>query len=252
MMSTPKRVVLFGAQSEDLRTEFDQFRSLEIVAEGSACDYIVCYGGDGTLLTAELFWPGIPKVPVRNSRRGNRCIGHAPSEVIARLAADELITNEFMKLECALYHGGETEPVCYLTALNEFNFRNARINSAARFVITIDGEAFGGANHEILGDGCIISTPFGSTAYYRQITRGIFHTGIGLAFPHTVDTVNHVVIDDDSEIHIELTRGPALLAFDNSMSYFDLNEGDQLRIRQHSKPAQIVTWAVLRHPSDAF
>lgn len=251
-MDTPKRVVLFGVQSDDLRPECEKHPGIELVPEGAPCDYIICYGGDGTLLTAELFWPGVPKAPVRNSRRGNRCIGHAPAEVIARLAAGSLAANEFMKLECALFHSGETEPVCYLTALNEFNFRNARINSAARFVIRIDGESFGGDGHEILGDGCVVSTPFGSTAYFRQITRGVFYTGIGLAFPHTVDPVNHVVISEMSEIRIELTRGPALLAFDNSTHYFDLAEGDQLHIRRHTQPAQIVTWNTLHHPSDAF
>ena len=65
-------VILFGTKAEELRPLFEAQPSLDLVEDGA--DVIVCFGGDGTLLAAELKWPGVPKVPIRNSRRGIRCI----------------------------------------------------------------------------------------------------------------------------------------------------------------------------------
>ena len=41
---------------------------LEVVTENP--DLIMTYGGDGLLLGSEREWPGIPKLPLRNSRHG--------------------------------------------------------------------------------------------------------------------------------------------------------------------------------------
>lgn len=244
-----QRIVLFGAESGRLSAEVRRHPSLQLVEE--APDTVVCFGGDGTLLAAELQWPGIPKAPIRNSRRGVRCIPHPPHAVIERLAGGRLVPTQFLKLEGELFYGDGEESVCTLTAMNEFNVHMGHVNSAVRFKLWLnDGAYLDGM--EILGDGCVISTPFGSTAYFNQITRGLFHTGLGIAFKATNAHTDHMVVPDDVEVRMAITRGPAVLAFDNSPEYFDLVEGDELVVRKHEQTATILTWDPIRHPCDIF
>jgi NAD+ kinase len=239
---------LFGEQADMLRDELGA-DAIQFVEDDP--DVVICFGGDGTLLSAELAWPGVPKVPIRNSRRGIRCIPHPPGEVLECLAAGKLIPTRFMKLECAVRYKGSEEPVCWLTAMNEFNAHMGLINSAVRFKLWLNDGGYQNG-HEIIGDGFVVSTPFGSTAYYNQITRGVFHKGLGVAFKATADHTDHLVVPEDSTIRAVITRGPAVLAFDNAPEYFDLDEGDELTIRKHEQEAVILTLDPIQHPCDVF
>jgi len=243
------KVLLFGAKSGDVKDEIAKHPGLALVSADP--DAVVCYGGDGTLLTAEHEWPCVPKVPIRNSRRGNRCIAHPAAEVIERLAAGTLVRTEYLKIECALRRAGAAKPDSPLTAMNEFNLHMARINSAVRFRMWLDDEPYN-AGQEILGDGFVISTPFGSTAYFDHITRGFFHSGIGIAFKSTSEHTNHVIVSDNVVFRIVIARGPATLAYDNSTEYIDVAEGDEIVVRKHPRPAVIMTWERMKYPSDAF
>lgn len=243
------RVVLRGLESSSLRDDVRAHPNLEIVSE--APDVVVCYGGDGTLLAAEHEWPMVPKVPIKHSQRGIRCIAHPAPDVLRRLAEGTLVRTEYMKLDCVLRSERAESKDRTLIAMNEFSVHMARINSAVRFKLWFDDEPFD-ASREILGDGFVVSTPFGSTAYFKHITRGFFHSGIGIAFKSTTEHTNHVVVEEDTMIRILITRGPAILAFDNSNEYFDIVQGDELTIRRHAQPAVLLTWDEMKYPSDAF
>jgi len=243
------KVVLFGANSDDLKEEVVKYPDLVPVSADP--DTVICYGGDGTLLTAEHEWPCVPTVPIRNSRRGNRFIAHPAAEVIERLATDALVRTEYLKIECTLRRAGDVEPDTPLMAMNEFNLHMARINSAVRFRMWLDDEPYNDGQ-EILGDGFVISTPFGSTAYFNHITRGSFHSGIGIALKSTSEHTNHVIVSDNVVFRIAITRGPATLAYDNSTEFVEIEEGDEIVVRKHPRPAVIMTWERMKYPSDAF
>ena len=245
----PTRTAIFGRDVNEIREECGKYPEFCVVDEDP--DVVVCYGGDGTLLTAERQWPNIPKVPIRNSQRGNRCIGHPAPLVIERLAHGELIRTEYMKLFCSVSFSDPDKNTLAMQAMNEINVHMARINSAVRFRLWLDHESYG-SEPDIIGDGFLVSTPFGSTAYFNHITRGIFQTGLGIAFKATSEHTNHVVAPEDTVIRILITRGPALLGFDNSPTYTDLHEGDELTIRKHDAPAILLTCESVKYPSDAF
>ncbi len=243
------RVLLYGAHANDLREELQRQSALQLVQANP--DVIVCYGGDGTLLSAELAWPGVPKAPIRNSRRGNRCMGHPPGEILERLAQGGLHRSEYVKLQCA-FRASRPDPMPKpMLAMNEINVHMGRINTAVRFKLWIDGDPFENGL-EIIGDGFVVSTPFGSTAYFNQITRGVFHTGIGVAFKYTSEQINHLVLPDAAVIHAEITRGPAILAHDNAPEYVPLQAGDVLTVSKSPRPAIILTWTPMKYPSDQF
>lgn len=243
------KVLLFGAEADRLAPQVARFESLSVVTENP--EVVICYGGDGTLLAAERRYPGIPKAPIRNSRKGLRCIPHPPEKVIERLSSGTLHRNTYLKLACEVrFHDGrpsmKTSP-----AMNEVNVHVGRVNTSARFRLWFDDEPYENGL-EIIGDGFIVSTPFGSTAYFKQITRGVFHTGIGVALIHPNDHVNHVVLPETARIRALITRGPAILAEDNAEQFVNLSEGDEVFVQEHSPPATILTWGTTSHISDHY
>ena len=243
------KVQLFGADVAEIQPTVAKHAGIDIVEENP--DVVICYGGDGTLLSAELRWPGVPKVPIRNSARGHRLIDRPVDEVLTRLTDGSLHRCEYLKLECLLHRPHESQPEARISAMNEVNVHMGRINSAVRYKLWIDGAPFDEGD-EIIGDGFLVSTPFGSTAYWKQIARGVLYTGIGIAFKLTPAVVNHVVVSDDAQIEAEITRGPAVLAYDSAPEYYDLREGDRLLMRRDPQPATLLTWDEMKHPTDAF
>jgi len=243
------RLRLFGTHAGALEEEIRQHANLEIVEDDPGV--IVCYGGDGTLLAAELAYPGIPKVPILNSRRGHRCIPHPAAEIFQGLAAGRLVSNRYTKIQAGVMRGGKPLFPETLVALNEFNVHMGLINSAVRFQLWLNGDAYE-EGEEVLGDGFVVCTPFGSTAYFAQITRGIFTRGIGIAFKCTNAHVDHLVLPDDTEFRIRITRGPAVLAFDSADQYVSLEEEDELQVCRHPLGATILTCGPVKRLDEPF
>ena len=106
--------------------------------------------------------------------------------------------------------------------LNEFTIRNSLQTEAIRFDVTVNGNS-----DKYIGDGVVVATPHGSSAYYYSITRKTFDKGIGMAFnnPHTENAKN-TVLDKDSEIQIKITRGDAFISSDNDKEMDKISEGD--------------------------
>lgn len=243
------RLLLFGGQAHELQPLVAKYPNLEIVDADP--DIVACYGGDGTLLAAELEWPGVPKVPILNSRVGHRCIPHPPAQVVDALARRALVVNKYGKIRCAIHRAGIAEPERILTPLNEIILSKGRINSAVRYRIWINGDPYQDGR-EIIGDGLVICTPFGSTAYFSKITRGVFTRGIGVAFVATPDQINHLVIPGDSVVRVLITRGPAMLAYDCAQELITIEEQDELAVHKHPDGATILTCAPVRRLSEPF
>ncbi|MBI2422804.1 MAG: NAD(+)/NADH kinase [Candidatus Hydrogenedentes bacterium] len=243
------KVLLFGAEASTLEAEVRRYANLEIVPDSP--DVVMSYGGDGTLLAAEWHWPGIPKVPILNSRRGHRCIPSPPGQVIHALAEGHLLSNQYTKIQ-GVIHCADCGPVSKpLVALNEFGVHMGRINSAVRFKLWINGDAYEDGV-EILGDGFVVCTPFGSTAYYKHLTRGIFTQGIGIAFKSTSEHVDHLVLPEEVTMRVQITRGPAVLGYDSCGEFYTLEQGDDLEVRKHSESATILTCSPLKRLDEPF
>ena len=123
-----------------------------------------------------------------------------------------------------------------------------------RYQVLIDNELYA---NEIVGDSVGVATVHGSTAYYRSITQSIFRVGIGLAFSNSTEEINHLVLDEKSEVAIRVFRGPALLIADNSPEMIEVPEHDEVIIRQAEEKAIVFglrgfmcpECRVLRHPN---
>ncbi len=167
------RVALRGRNLADIRRFMAGF-PVEIVE--CEPELVVCYGGDGTLLGAEREFPGVPKLPLRDGRGNPQCPRHTEKKLLADFFSGRLPRLEVIKLEALTDRGGN------LHALNDIVISKEIISSAVRYRLWLDGRSYG---HQIVGDGLVIATPFGSTGYYRSITHGFFRLGVGLAFNNT-------------------------------------------------------------------
>ena len=175
-------------------------------------DLIICPGGDGTLVGAEREWPGVPKVALQRSEICRKCPRHGDDEILGAVARGECSRHEFLKVEA------ETK------------------------------DRRGPLTHEIVGDGMVVATPFGSSGYFRSITNSTFQIGLGLAFNNSTEPLDHLVLNSDAEVRVRITRGPALLASDNNPEHVHLDRGDEVVIRRHSQPATILMVETLTCP----
>lgn len=224
--SAMKRVLVMGSDLEGL---LEEFQGLEIVE--SDPDIVLTYGGDGLLLGSEHAFPGVPKLPLRHSRHGKKCEPHEIREAVGRLLEGNLRVTRHTKVRA------EVKGVT-LVGLNDIIIHNSVPTSSVRYRVWIDDKEFA---DEIVGDGVVVATPFGSTAYYRAITGSIFRLGLGLAFNNSTEPVDHLVLPDDTEIRVRITRGPALVAADNAAETVDLEKGDEVVITRDERQAVLLS-----------
>jgi len=191
-------------------------------------DFCICFGGDGTLLGSERDYPGLPKVPIR--QRPNDENAHREFKtILERVVEGKHNVTYLPKIKASA--NGES-----MLAINDVVLHNSRVVSAVRFEVEIEGlQPFG----EIVGDGLVAATPFGSSAYYRAITNSVIHVGIGLAFNNTTEPVNHLVLSEKTSIDIKINRGPAILVSDNNPRHIDLDDGDRATISVSDEHAEI-------------
>jgi NAD kinase len=86
----------------------------------------------------------------------------------------------------------------------------------------------------------VTATPFGSTGYFRSVTHTQFDAGIGLAFNNSTEAKEPLILDEPSEITVEVTRGPGQLAVDNAPEIYSVETGGRLTIRQSDAIARLV------------
>ncbi|OGE26831.1 hypothetical protein A3C26_02920 [Candidatus Daviesbacteria bacterium RIFCSPHIGHO2_02_FULL_39_12] len=225
------KVLLFGKNASSLEG-LVKSSGLEVVDHNP--DLIFSFGGDGTLLSAEKEYPGIPKLPMRNSQICKKCLEHEDQTVLKNLVEGKLHLKEYKKLQTT---------VLYKTifALNDFVIRNIEPIHAIRFTIS-----------EIklyIGDGVAIATPFGSTGYFKSITKKTFDKGFGLAFNNTTEQANPLYLEENDQIAFMLVRGQATLSFDNSPDIFTIDEGSALNFKLSNQTAKIYEAQSLRCPN---
>ena len=196
-------IKLVGKNLEDIRPLLGKYGFVE--AEENI-ELVICHGGDGALLGAEREFPGVPKFPVRDSATAPVCSCHCLESRLRALAENRFEVTELPKLS-GRWQGEE------IFGINDIFIHNKICCGALRYSVTIDGELYAS---EILGDGVGLSTVHGSTAYFRSITRGIFRTGLGLAFSNATADVSHLVLPETAVIEIKILRGPGLVIADNS------------------------------------
>jgi len=212
----------------------------------------VCVGGDGTLLQAEREKPGKPKLFIRDSRTCQGCAFNCKTfkkpracirawgrkavyckgSLAACLAGLKkgFRVHEEKKLEARA--GGKR-----LTALNEVNVHWGNPPQALRFDLEVNGRKI---VKEAVGDGVVIATPYGSTGYYRAVTRSRLKKGMGVAFKNTQKKLRPLHLRDNAVIKLTVRRNEAVAWADNNPELLRLREGDSITVRKSKRKARMV------------
>ncbi len=195
-------VILFGKNIYEIKplVEGAGFKIVDKNAQ-----FVISYGGDGTLMHSEHEYPGIPKIILKDSLICKRCSPLSNEEVLKKVINSEYSMEDLMKLEVET--GGQK-----LYAINDITVHNKDPRHAIRYLLSVNDRPIG---NSIIGDGVVVATPFGSTAYYRSITDSFFELGIGLAFNNSTEQSDHIVLKEDSIIKIKIIRGPVVIYADN-------------------------------------
>ena len=243
--------------SEDLApslpSEWETLSNRELV---DCSDTIVALGGDGTMLRAARILDG-SEVPLLGVNLGS--LGYLTdvplkelSSAVTRLLAGDYHLETRSRVYCSVWRGDQR--IGHHNALNDLVVNMGPLPRALDMELFLDGFPVG----KFLGDGIIVSTPTGSTAYNLSAGGPICHWGIpGLMVtpicPHSLD-LRPLIVASATKIELILheTREGAVLAADGQK--FDvLENGDRLEFGQSERSINLVKfphsnfYKVMRH-----
>ena len=226
-----KRFAIVGKNKENVKALKQHILHHDFVYDEKKPEFVISLGGDGTYLYAERDYPSIPKLMIRDSNICNKCEEDIVDVIIKKIKKQQYTIEECIKLDAHI--NGKYA----LTCANDFILRNKRLTQAIRFAVDIDEKRI---NNEFIGDGVIIATPYGSTAYYYSITKQHFRYGIGLAFNNLTKHQRPLVVDENAVLRISMIREEAELAADNQLTTITLKEGDSIEIKKARQKAKIM------------
>lgn len=176
---------------------------------GRVCDLVIVIGGDGTLLSVARTAPARTRVLGINVGMLGFLAGVSREEALSRL--DEVLAGGFRedrrrRLDVRVPEGAFRG---VHLALNDAVLNKEAIARISTFSIALAGKTIS----EFRGDGVIVSTPTGSTAYNLSAGGPILHPSLPAVVitpicPHTL-TQRPLVVPDTTVIGLRvLDRGP--------------------------------------------
>ncbi len=210
----------------------------------TACDLMISFGGDGTFL-AMTHLPGLEEVPMIGVNLGS--VGFLPiiephhlARDLARILRGEGHSEERMRLEYTHYSAAG-EILAEGLALNDVVVHRG----ANRSIITADLWINGDAVERVPGDGLIVATPTGSTAYTLSAGGPIVHPTeqvliVTAICPHTLHNRSYLA-GADSEVRVALPkRGKEASLSADGREPVPMKPGEYLVIRQANRPLKML------------
>jgi len=228
-----------------------RLRDIELVDESelaTRADVIVAIGGDGTMLHAarRVALHGVPLLGINLGKLGflTDILPEQALDAVDSILSGDHLAEERRMLEAELVHDGK--PLEPMIALNDVVLQKRGSSRILDFATWIDGSYVN--THG--GDGLVVATPTGSTAYALSCGGPIIQPNLNAIVmvpicPHTLSD-RPLVLDPKSVIEVRLQPGtqvPALVACDGD-EYGSLLPDGVLRIR--ASDARVT----LLHPRD--
>lgn len=214
---------------QKLRREADAFG---FVYDEKKPDIVISYGGDGTFLRAEREYPGVPKALFRFSKICKKCHNLPIEHALELLKKKRYHVVENATLSAAIL-------AKKFVAVNDVTIRNAEPTHALRFTIAVNGKKL---PHDYIGDGVVVATPHGSSAYFHSITRKNFSSGIGVAFNNTTEEHAPLLLNERKKIVVTITRGFAHVCVDNNPDVLTVKKGTKITIKRGKQQSRIIVF----------
>ena len=197
-------------------------------------DIVISFGGDGSALYGERTYPGVPRIMIKHSKVCVKCKEHDFSKVLTKLKEKKYKIVEEIKVEGVV----NKDPKKKLIGLNEIGIHHGIPTKAIRFMVKVNGKII---ENQVIGDGLLVATPYGSTGYFYSISRKKFSKGLGIAFNNPVN-INRksVIVNDNSMIEVKILRGRVLMTADENEKMIPLKMGDTITIRKGKGKARII------------
>lgn len=204
------------------------------------CDMLLAIGGDGTLISAvrRSYAYKMPVLGVHAGKLGFLAdLDLAGLEAfIPKLTGGEYRIEERAMLEASIMSRDKTTR---LIAFNDIVLTRPSIAKMIHLQTKVDGKAF----NTYFGDGVIISTPTGSTAYNLSAGGPVLfpHTQVFALTPispHSL-TQRPVVLPGHFEIEVSTPEQSALVIVDGQDLY-EFSEGDRILIKLAEDSARLV------------
>ena len=217
-------------------------RGLGYEAIGKRSDLAVAVGGDGTMLTAArgLVRHRVPLIGVNQGRVGFMTdIGQQDMKSgIEAVLEGRYELEERAALDAEVFRGGKS--IFTAMALNDAVVGRGAEGRMIEFSLAIDGEFV----YKLRGDGVIVATPTGSTAYALSAQGPILHPAVpALALvplnPHTL-SARPVSISDRATIEITLVHALDAGAHFDGVVRQELRDGDRVRLKRSADSVRFV------------
>ncbi|MEM7819096.1 MAG: hypothetical protein QW403_03070 [Candidatus Aenigmatarchaeota archaeon] len=196
-------------------------------------EIVVCYGGDGTILYSERKYPSVPKLVIKYNSKIWRKYEYSSKnleKILKKISEGKFKIHEEIKVE-ARFKGKK------ILGLNEIQVHNKIPTKALKFSLVVNRKKFKG----LVGDGVIISTPFGSTAYYSSTGGKPFKKGIGISFNNLFGKkIKSFVVSENSKIKVKIEKGIGLILADNFEKYFQIKEGEEVLVKKSKENARFI------------
>lgn len=217
----------YGALFSDVSTD----------ASGNPLDLIIAFGGDGTVLRALERFPDIPVLAVNYGNIGflTQCEREELIPTVERVLSGDYLIEERLTLSVIAEHWTER-------AVNEV------VIKGERHMIEVDVTVNGRRVNRPRGDGIIVGTPTGSTAY-------LMSTGAPIVAPEVdciiVNPLNEykfssrpVILPGDAAVTLEIfpSRDTAVSVSLDGRPPRYLESPMKLEVKRAPRPAKLVTF----------
>ena len=221
----------------------NDLRFSKLEREIGNADMLICFGGDGPILhmAKTATRNGIPILGVNIGTMGFMAeLESTELQELARLASDDYTVEERMMLDVSVFR--DRDIIFHDICLNDVVVTKGSVARIVHMAVKCDGvQAL-----ECGGDGIIISTPTGSTAYSLSAGGPIVEPDahsilITPICPHDVAS-RCIVASDKREITVELTRNSrrnAYLSADGGKT-LRMNMGDTAVIKKSKLTTKLV------------
>jgi len=205
-------------------------------------DLIITVGGDGTFLWTA-YQAQKPILPVRLEGYGFLCTIDFKDLIknIDKIISKKYFLFDRMRLQCTKVRKGIIERILHTTyplSVNEIAFARKRPSKVLQIEFTVDGTSF-----EFVGDGLLISTPAGSTAYAASAG--------GSLIDHSLETISIVplypfnskikplIVPANKKIEVRIKGGECALIIDGHTGEYVKANSEFLIEKSH--PIKVVT-----------